>query len=156
MKLPFLPPVQGCELFSNYGALSNEKLLFAYGFALPDNPFDAFAVKLKTSPSLSQDSPVYYLSSGGMKRIPAVLFEILIYQSFSCQFVLLQDLWKALSVLVNANSSEEAVASTHDDDGAGQEEAAALLDFLAVKIEQLEEAQDRYLETICFISKSYD
>ena len=66
----------------------------------------------------------------------------------------MQDLWKALSVLVNANSNEEAVASTHDDEGAGQEEAAALLDFLAVKIEQLEEAQDRYLETFCFISKS--
>ena len=66
----------------------------------------------------------------------------------------MQDLWKALSVLVNANSNEEAVASTHDDEGAVQEEAAALLDFLAVKIEQLEEAQDRYLETFCFISKS--
>ena len=37
---------KGDELFSNYGLLSNEKLLFAYGFCIESNPHDSLTLKL--------------------------------------------------------------------------------------------------------------
>lgn len=36
----------GCEIFHNYGASSNEELLFAHGFAVPDNPDDEYLISL--------------------------------------------------------------------------------------------------------------
>ena len=60
-------------MFSNYGGLSNEKLLFAYGFALPDNPFDAFAVKLKTKDTGMDVNTTFYLRRGGIASVPKVL-----------------------------------------------------------------------------------
>ncbi len=81
---------QGAELFSNYGLLSNEKLLYAYGFATPDNLYDSIAVKLKvarkgpTSSSSSSSASsgeadaavnmgVFYIQSGGVNGVPPVL-----------------------------------------------------------------------------------
>jgi hypothetical protein len=40
------PRKAGDELLSNYGLLSNERLLFAYGFAVENNPYDTVALKL--------------------------------------------------------------------------------------------------------------
>lgn len=41
------PRAPGDELFSNYGCLGNDQLLFAFGFAKAHNPFDEFNLKLK-------------------------------------------------------------------------------------------------------------
>jgi hypothetical protein len=89
--------VQGDELFSNYGPLSNEKLLFAYGFALSNNPFDAVSVRLITaspqqthhhSPSAgagagaadqrrskdaSKQENVFDILAGGIQGVPKVI-----------------------------------------------------------------------------------
>lgn len=61
-------------MFSNYGHLSNEKLLFAYGFASPTNQYDAIAVKLRSSNTTveNNDLGVYYIESGGITGVPAV------------------------------------------------------------------------------------
>ena len=40
------PVVKGCELYSNYGSLSNEMLLYAYGFCLESNSDDAVTLQL--------------------------------------------------------------------------------------------------------------
>ena len=73
---------QGGELFSNYGLLSNEKLLYAYGFAVQNNSHDAIAVKLKAGRKDSSGSSggaeevvnmgVFYIESGGINGVPAV------------------------------------------------------------------------------------
>ena len=36
----------GKEVFNNYGPKSNERYLIGYGFVLPDNPYDSFAVSI--------------------------------------------------------------------------------------------------------------
>lgn len=62
-------------MFSNYGGLSNEKLLFAYGFALPDNPFDSFAVKLKVKVNdagVDGNNASFYIRRGGIEGVPKV------------------------------------------------------------------------------------
>ena len=63
-------------MFSNYGGLSNERLLFAYGFALPDNPFDSFAVKLKVKvkdkDTGGDGNATFYLHRGGIEGVPKV------------------------------------------------------------------------------------
>lgn len=38
-------PGEGVEIFISYGEKSNDKLLLCYGFALPNNPDDAFTLK---------------------------------------------------------------------------------------------------------------
>jgi hypothetical protein len=38
------------EVFNNYGPKSNEHLLLAYGFVLPDNPADSFGVAIQVTP----------------------------------------------------------------------------------------------------------
>lgn len=43
----------GQELFSNYGELGNEQLLFAFGFTIPNNNHDTLGVKLKGLPSFA-------------------------------------------------------------------------------------------------------
>jgi hypothetical protein len=37
---------RGAEIYYNYGSLSNEQLLYGYGYAVKDNPHDAVAVKM--------------------------------------------------------------------------------------------------------------
>ena len=95
--------IQGQELYSNYGQLSNETLLYAYGFAIPGNKNDTVALRLATSPSSSSSSvvegvesivqrpmsTVYYISSGGLAGIPS-------------------DLWRALSSLGEGVSDADA------------------------------------------------
>jgi hypothetical protein len=45
------PITKGSELFSNYGSLSNEMLLYAYGFCLENNKDDALTLQLMGSDS---------------------------------------------------------------------------------------------------------
>lgn len=81
------PVKAGEELLSNYGDLSNEQLLFAYGYALPSNPNDCFFVKLKLPvgnvepPSkknkkpqapMQTESRIFSIKSGGWEGIPKV------------------------------------------------------------------------------------
>lgn len=41
-----LRPMQGEEVFSNYGHKSNEELILSYGFVIPNNPADFVHVSL--------------------------------------------------------------------------------------------------------------
>ena len=105
--------IQGQELYSNYGQLSNETLLYAYGFAIPGNKNDTVALRLATSSSSSSSrvvegsgstvqrpmSSVYYISSGGLAGIPS-------------------ELWRALSSL------GEVVSDPADEDEQVEEEEA--------------------------------
>lgn len=76
---------EGQELFSNYGDLSNGQLLFAYGYALVDNPNDDFLVKLKLplnvvapgSEETGDNHGLYLLKKGGWDGIPRELFTAL-------------------------------------------------------------------------------
>ncbi len=64
---------QGDEAFSNYGELSNEQLLFAYGFTIPENIYDKVAIKFSLTNSNSGNSNnVFYITSGGISGVPQV------------------------------------------------------------------------------------
>ena len=67
---------QDDELFSNYGDLSNERLLYAYGFALKDNKFDQVSLKLNIQSNKSQYN-MFYLESGGISGVPKEMWRIL-------------------------------------------------------------------------------
>jgi len=74
------PIAQGDELYSNYGILSNEQLLFAYGYALLDNLYDTLPMRLRSLPQLgpgNSTNNVYYLKSGGWDGIPKNLLQSL-------------------------------------------------------------------------------
>jgi hypothetical protein len=62
---------QGEEMFSNYGDLSNEMLLFAYGFAIASNDHDRVAVTL-TSSSDERLGTFYLHPSEDLSGIPKV------------------------------------------------------------------------------------
>ncbi len=77
------PIKNGDELFSNYGSLSNEQLLYAYGYAIPQNRFDVYPIKLKVPSvmpsaatkkrgSIESISKVFNIHSGGWDGIPKV------------------------------------------------------------------------------------
>lgn len=68
-------------MFSNYGQLSNEILLYAYGFAIAGNPADSVAIKLSVAypPGTSNDRKqssgeggVFYIGFGGFSGVPKV------------------------------------------------------------------------------------
>lgn len=63
------PRDKGEELFSNYGQLGSEQLLFAFGFALPANAHDDFALQLRGS------DRVFRIGLDG--SIPAELWDML-------------------------------------------------------------------------------
>ena len=73
---------QDQELFSNYGALSNEVLMYAYGFALENNPFDTVTLKLVSGAgdvahnkdTRNREERVYQISAGGISGVPKVFF----------------------------------------------------------------------------------
>lgn len=82
----------GGELFSNYGPISNGQLMFAYGYAIPNNPHDEFMLKVKlpqsfefpsSTSSSSADSStsmasrgLFALKRGGFHGIPKELFAV--------------------------------------------------------------------------------
>jgi hypothetical protein len=82
------PVKTGEELFSNYGGLSNEQLLFAYGYCTAQNSNDVFSIKLKVPSVMSTTAPVlkkrgsvdsvtkqFALRGGGWDGIPKVSIE---------------------------------------------------------------------------------
>eukprot|EP01034_Spumella_vulgaris_P034158 gene34158-42118_t len=150
---------KGSELFSNYGLLSNEKLLYAYGFATPSNPFDSIAVTLKaavepsaqvsSSSSFSTSSVknlgVFHIEAGGINGVP-------------------QELWTMLSKLGGgdethgddkqsrknnsgrgAGDSDSSDEETPEEAGieVGVEECAILRDYLAGKRVAFERIMER-------------
>ena len=72
---------QGEELYSNYGDLSNEKLLFAYGFAIENNPYDAFMITMRRSVEAEDPSnkgksfSTYITAADGIEGIPMVIYK---------------------------------------------------------------------------------
>lgn len=68
----------GDEIFYNYGYLSNEMLLYGYGYAEENNEHDSVAIQAMI---MSTGSPqclgTYYIKSGGFDGIPKVF--IIIY-----------------------------------------------------------------------------
>lgn len=65
---------KGDQLWSNYGSISNERLLFAYGFATENNENDQVAIHLKMGnhhggPPI--DHGVHYLERGGSAGVPS-------------------------------------------------------------------------------------
>jgi hypothetical protein len=85
------PIVAGHEMFSNYGKLSNGQLLFAYGYAIENNPYDELLLKIKlpdsiilptataaTSSSVAvsgggENRGLFAIQRGGWNGIPKVL-----------------------------------------------------------------------------------
>lgn len=71
----------GSELYSNYGSLSNEKLLYAYGFLHSKNPYESVAVTLRTGmsegPSDTSTVSRYYIAAGGIAGVPQELWNFL-------------------------------------------------------------------------------
>ncbi|KAI9686494.1 MAG: hypothetical protein M1822_003505 [Bathelium mastoideum] len=49
------PKQQGEEVFNNYGRKANEELLMGYGFCIPRNPWDRFALAFKPPPAPVQN-----------------------------------------------------------------------------------------------------
>lgn len=72
------PTAARAELYSNYGELSNERLLFAYGFALDSNPFDTFTCRLRAAAhDGTVDLGTYYINRSGMAGVPVELWRVL-------------------------------------------------------------------------------
>ena len=77
-----LPMDKGDEFFYSYGStLSNEVLLQAYGFCLPDNPADTVSVRITPNHqgSTTKDATSYVgvIGRGGVSAIPAALWKAL-------------------------------------------------------------------------------
>lgn len=64
-------------MFSNYGALSNEQLLFAYGYAILDNQNDSLPMKLRIPSTVFATGNVFALKSGGWDGVPRVSYSLL-------------------------------------------------------------------------------
>ena len=73
-----VPRKEGEEMWSNYGNLSNGRLLFAYGFALEDNPDDEVALHLIVGTNKgTADYGLNYIRRGGIKGVPPRVWRIL-------------------------------------------------------------------------------
>ena len=119
----------GDELLSNYGLLSNERLVFAYGFAVADNPYDTVALKLMCGQGSGggevTNVGTYYVGRGGVEGVPP-------------------ELWRALSALVGEEDEEEKAGEETEGGGAvevGMEEFQVLRDFVGSKLRTLEASE---------------
>jgi hypothetical protein len=66
-------------MFSNYGDLPNEMLIYAYGFAFEENDHDSVAVTMgvKQSCSAGAVEKTFYLTSGpDFSGVPKVIFVV--------------------------------------------------------------------------------
>ena len=107
----------GQELWSNYGELCNERLLYAYGFARADNEHDTLTVSLR----LSQGSHVvgnYRIGRGGQQGVPG-------------------ELWRALA-LIGAAPDQELEQEEGGETVVYTEELVALLQFAEGKLQALD------------------
>ena len=132
------PRPRGSQLYSNYGSLSNERLLFAYGFAIEDNPHDTFTFRMMARDQEGQDGEpkdlgAFFIGRGGMPGVPA-------------------DLWKVLALL--AGDEEEEEEEEEGEEGQQREgaedhlfevscdEVESLLEFATRKLAALTEADE--------------
>lgn len=82
------PIAKDTEIFFNYGTLSNEVLLYGYGYAVEDNPDDSVALLLRGggrgTPSDSDTLGTFYMKAGGFEGIPKVSCSLSLtyYQSY--------------------------------------------------------------------------
>ena len=122
-------------MYSNYGEMSNEMLLFAYGFCLPDNINDSVAVKLVQKTTSESRSSLFYIKSGGMDGIP-------------------QELWTTLSAMLDddgnppeGDDDAKGASNTENEEIApievGFEECEMLKEFLEKKLQLLVDSQAR-------------
>jgi hypothetical protein len=111
---------KGSELFSNYGSLSNEELLYAYGFSIQNNINDKFTVKLKTG----DDNNIFYITKEN--GIPADLWRKLSLMVFdeeipessminidTCEILL--DFLQQKLLTINSNNNDNNETSKHGD-----------------------------------------
>jgi len=111
----------GQELWSNYGELCNERLLYAYGFARADNEHDTITVSLR----LSQGAHVvgnFRIGRGGQRGVPA-------------------ELWRALAV-IGADPDQDLEQEEAGETVVYAEELAALLQFAQGKLKALDECEN--------------
>jgi len=67
----------GDEVFNDYGARSNEDLLFAHGFCLRDNPMDAVALWMQSQPQCSSTRTRFMLRRRQEGGVPSELWRLL-------------------------------------------------------------------------------
>lgn len=120
---------RGTQLYSNYGSLSNERLLFAYGFAIEDNPHDTFTFRMmargQDATDLPKDLGTFYIGRGGMSGVPT-------------------ELWKVLALLAGTTDEENQHEKGAEDElfEVSCDEVDALLQFATRKLSALTEADD--------------
>jgi hypothetical protein len=104
----------GEELFYCYGdSLSNEMLLQAYGFCIPDNQFDTVSVEISNDNDSATSSPAFCIPRGGVSSIPS-------------------EMWKAIAgVSSSATNDDEAIEI-------GSGDLERLLQYMSSKLEQLD------------------
>lgn len=130
------PRKKGDELLSNYGKLSNEKLLFAYGFSIENNIHDAIALKpmCRGPKGEANNLGMFYVGCGGMEAVPP-------------------ELWRALSSLIpddapvessdNEQRETSLAPSEHQPVEVGMDEVEILHGFIEKKLNLLEASQER-------------
>jgi len=135
----------GEELFSNYGLLSNERLLFAYGFAVDDNEHDTVTLR----PSLPPGSDgafflgTHYIGRGGMAGVPALLWKALAFCSGRQEFA---GLFQKRPLKDGGAGEGEGEGEDEDEDESpleiGLDEVDALLSFVQRKLTALQRADE--------------
>ena len=73
---------KGQQLWSNYGGISTERLLFAYGFAIEKNDHEELALHLKLGTKTGDvpdifDHGVFHVRRGGCAGVPPELWAAL-------------------------------------------------------------------------------
>ncbi|GMI41810.1 hypothetical protein TeGR_g2186 [Tetraparma gracilis] len=135
----------GEEVFNNYGSKSNEELLMCYGFALRDNPDDAYRLKLGVGGGEERvELGVFSIRRGGVEGVE--------------QFP--KALWRALASLYEEEEEEEGgeggaggggeeggVEGGEGDVAVGIEEVELLLATLSRRLEPFDET--RAADEIC-------
>lgn len=113
--------------------MSNEMLLFAYGFCIPDNESDSVAVKLVQKTSTGTHSHLFHIEKGGFDGIPI-------------------QLWTTLSEMLddgNDGDNEAKESSVNDENeriaqiDIGVDELEMLHDYLEKRLNSLTASQTR-------------
>ena len=132
----------GEELFSNYGRMGNEQLLFAFGFAIDHNEHETVAVRPRLPPSMLWSGVhslgTHLVKRGGFSSVPPLL-------------------WKALGLCCGRNEFASAFIDAElgldqyggDDKGeveVGLDEIEALCHFASNKLSALKMSDERALE----------
>ena len=139
---------KGEELFSNYGLLSNEKLLFAFGFCIENNPHDSMTLKLmcrntssSNTSSNSSSSSNCSSNNSSNEQIEKIDGAKVVESSGIYYYVgrgglegIPKELWRTLSSLIGEDEDTD-----HDQPPeVGLEEIQLLHEFITKKLTQLE------------------